>query len=287
MKPLKQSGEPGFVERGEAPRIVVTNKDAAEPALPKTAALPVAKDTFLSETLPEIACDLPGEMVESLTENQLVPGAQMAYLVGPHEGEMGVYAVVQIDTEKAPVALVEAYSPPILVMKVAKAISKKPEKIVAASKEVNEFKVGGWFQGEWFPLVKSDDEEKRLITCVVLEPDVVDKQGDIYSAAVVEAAAHDYLANYNSAKARPPGYDGTETSEQHVVFGVDVDVVESWIAPFDLELNGFKIKKGTWIATFRVRSDDLWEKVKAGKITGVSIGGVSRVRFLNGFDEKS
>jgi DNA adenine methylase len=53
-------------------------------------------------------------------------------------------------------------------------------------------------------------------------------------------------------------------------------ILETWIAPCDLDLNGTTVKKGTWLLAVRVIDDELWDAVKAGKFTGFSIGGSAR-----------
>jgi hypothetical protein len=118
------------------------------------------------------------------------------------------------------------------------------------------------------PICKVDDS-KRLVVGVVLEPDLVDAQNDTIPADVIETAAHDYLANYNKA---------TELGIQHDTFGdIGVELVESYIAPVDFEINGVTIKKGTWVMVVHVSSDDVWLKVLSGEITGFSIGGTATV----------
>jgi DNA adenine methylase len=55
-----------------------------------------------------------------------------------------------------------------------------------------------------------------------------------------------------------------------------VTVLESYVAPVDFEIAGVPVKKGTWLLGVRVLSDELWEQVKDGKLTGFSIGGSAR-----------
>jgi 2'-5' RNA ligase len=112
--------------------------------------------------------------------------------------------------------------------------------------------------------------EKRLVTGIVLEPDEIDAHGDWERSDVIMRAAHRFLADFNRE---------TEMGLQHRIFGsIGVQLVESWIAPVDMELGGQKVKKGSWMMTVKVVSDHLWRKVKSGEITGFSIGGVASVR---------
>lgn len=123
------------------------------------------------------------------------------------------------------------------------------------------------------PLMKRD-EEKRLVYGVVLEPNVVDGQGEWERAETIERVAHRFLAKFNRT---------TELGLQHTIFGeIGVELVESYIAPQDLDFDGELdadsiIRKGSWVMVVRVLDEDLWRAVKEGGITGFSIGGVATV----------
>lgn len=123
----------------------------------------------------------------------------------------------------------------------------------------------------WMPIVKADDDQ-RLATGIVLEPEVVDAQGDIIAATVIRQAAHNFLALYNKK---------TQLGLQHDLMKPDgVELVESWIAPVDMVMNNRMIKAGTWMMTVRVNNDALWNRIKTGQLGGFSIGGVARVQKL-------
>jgi hypothetical protein len=122
----------------------------------------------------------------------------------------------------------------------------------------------------WCPIVKTDSE-RRLVSGIVLQPEVVDAQGDIVGEAVIEAAAHQFLADYNA---------GTTLGHMHKNFDRKLELVESYIAPVDLPINGAVVKKGTWLITSRVVDDATWDQVKNGEIKGFSIGGVAKARPL-------
>jgi DNA adenine methylase len=116
------------------------------------------------------------------------------------------------------------------------------------------------------PLIKGfapDDE--RFVLGIVLEPEQVDAQKDIYSAAEIRSAAHRFMEEFQDVglmhKMRVNGA---------------VKIVESYLAPADLTIAGTHIKQGTWLLGVHVLSDALWEDVKDGKLTGFSIGGSAR-----------
>ncbi len=125
-------------------------------------------------------------------------------------------------------------------------------------------------KGDFQIIVQKLDKDRRLVTGVVLEPGEVDAQGDTVSEEVIENAAGDFLSNYNQE---------TELGLMHKAFGdIGLELRESWIAPQSMKIGGQKVKKGTWIMKMKVVKDKLWDAVKAGKITGFSIGGVATTK---------
>lgn len=141
---------------------------------------------------------------------------------------------------------------------------------------------GGWLFGasqeaKVSNLVKADvqcnvvitkvDSEKRLVYGIVLEPDEVDAHNDTIGEEVIEEAAHAFLANYNRE---------TQLGLMHRLFGnIGVALAQSYIAPSDLKMGGQDVKRGSWLMVVKVIDDNVWKKIKAGEITGFSIGGLA------------
>lgn len=113
------------------------------------------------------------------------------------------------------------------------------------------------------PLLKTDEE--RYVLGVVLEPETVDAQQDIYSAAEVREAAHKFMEEFRNVGLMHQGYVNGK-----------VKILESYVAPADFQIDGSKIKKGTWLLAVRVLDDELWSQIKAGQLSGLSIGGSAR-----------
>ncbi|RJQ04430.1 MAG: methyltransferase domain-containing protein [Bacillota bacterium] len=104
------------------------------------------------------------------------------------------------------------------------------------------------------------DEERQLVYGVVLEPDTLDTQGDTISADEIERAAHRFLA-----KSRVVGQGHKRPAK--------AEVVESYVAPAEMEIGGQRVKKGSWIIAVHVLDPELWRAIKAGEYTGFSVGG--------------
>ena len=110
------------------------------------------------------------------------------------------------------------------------------------------------------PLLKTNEE--RYVLGIVLEPERVDAQQDIYSAAEVRDAAHRFMEEYRNL--------GLMHRE---ILGEQVKILESYLAPAEFEVDGTRIKRGTWLLAVRVVDDELWGQIKTGALTGFSIGG--------------
>lgn len=146
--------------------------------------------------------------------------------------------------------------------------------------------------GKQFAIIKSDekptiqkhvpilktDEEKRLVTGVVYEPNVEDAHGDFMTEEEIEKSAHTFMKEYQ------------EIDKQHNWEGGYGKVVESWVAKADTYVGEQLVTKGSWCMTVYVEDDPTWEEIKKGDITGFSMGGKGeRVEVEKGYseDEKS
>ena len=116
------------------------------------------------------------------------------------------------------------------------------------------------------PVIKGvDPDDERYVLGVVLEPEVVDAQGDIYSPEEIRQAAHRFMEEFG----------GLGLMHRMRVNG-QVKVLESYVAPVDFAVGEVSVRKGTWLLAVRILSDALWEQVKSGELTGFSIGGSAR-----------
>ena len=111
----------------------------------------------------------------------------------------------------------------------------------------------------------ADPKDERYVLGIVLEPEVVDAQGDIYSVKEIRSAAHRFMETFQ----------GLGLMHRLRVNG-DVKILESYLTPADFELGGQEIRRGTWLLVVRILSDELWEQVKDGALAGFSIGGSAR-----------
>lgn len=112
------------------------------------------------------------------------------------------------------------------------------------------------------PIIKATD--KQIIYGEVLKPDTVDLQGDYMTAQDIEAAAHGFLQDSRLIKME---HDKP----------TNATVLESYLAPsdmvFDTPAGKKTVTKGTWLLAVRINDPKVWAKVRAGEITGFSVGG--------------
>ena len=117
-------------------------------------------------------------------------------------------------------------------------------------------------------VVKSFDEELRIATFVVLEPQdddgtTNDLHGDWYDAKTVEESCMNFNRFCKKANLL------------HLMPTSAIEFVESYIQRADCTINGKFIKKGTWLATIYVDQsplgEDIWQGIKNGTFNGLSI----------------
>jgi len=120
---------------------------------------------------------------------------------------------------------------------------------------------------------KTVDEEQRILIGLVLEPNKPiyrNQDGEefniIFSEDTVKELSHNFFKQ---------GFQ-TNSSIEHTSAIEGVSFVESWIvedSKIDKSANfGFSYPKGSWLATMKVDSEEIWEDyVKSGKVLGFSV----------------
>jgi Putative phage serine protease XkdF len=148
------------------------------------------------------------------------------------------------------------------------------------------------------------DEKRRYTLGIVYEPDVLDTDNEFAKAEDIETAAWDFMRTLQGrgqtakagldliAKVQDAINSGDEVklevnddllaqiekrgvNAMHLADLEDSEIVESFIAPVDLTINGQEIKKGSWLAGI-VWDVEHFAKIEAGEWTGYSMGGKAR-----------
>lgn len=110
------------------------------------------------------------------------------------------------------------------------------------------------------------DDTQHIVIGVVYQPDVEDVHGDMMDAVEIEKAAHLFMENQHTYN----------IDKQHDLDADKGYVVESYIAPCDMEIGDQVIAKGSWVAGVKVTDDNAWEEIQKGDITGFSMFGVGK-----------
>lgn len=113
-------------------------------------------------------------------------------------------------------------------------------------------------------LVTKADDPQKLVYGVVYEPDVEDVHGDYMDAETIEKAAHGFMADYQ------------QIDKQHDFTTNAGKVVESYVAPVDMNIGDTTITKGTWVLVTKA-TDEMWESIQKGEFTGYSLAGTAQV----------
>lgn len=115
---------------------------------------------------------------------------------------------------------------------------------------------------EWFVDFVKVEEEKRLVTGIVVEPEVEDTYGDVISVEEIEKAMIRFMEG------------GPEIRVEHDPdFRPKVAIIENWIEREGRAVGEQFIKAGTWLMTTKVLDDEVWEMIKDGRLNGYSFRG--------------
>jgi hypothetical protein len=117
------------------------------------------------------------------------------------------------------------------------------------------------FQKDVKIITKADDEQ-QLVYGVVYEPEVEDAHGDSMTSDEIEKAAHKFLKDFRNI------------DTQHDFDAGAGELVESYIAPVDMDIDGEIITKGSWVIVTKA-TEEIWESIKKGEFTGYSMAGTA------------
>ncbi|NOJ73192.1 XkdF-like putative serine protease domain-containing protein [Paenibacillus alvei] len=110
------------------------------------------------------------------------------------------------------------------------------------------------------------DDSKRIVIGVVYQPDTPDAHDDQMTADEIEKAAHLFMENQHTYN----------IDKQHDLETNKGYVVESYIAPCDMEIGEQTIIKGSWVAGVKVTDEETWDAIQKGEITGFSMWGIGK-----------
>lgn len=119
-------------------------------------------------------------------------------------------------------------------------------------------------------ILKAGSDDERYVLGFVLRKDTVDKQKDIYDAKAIRGAMTTFMVNGHTQ-----GIFHREAAGKRTL------LIENYQAPADFTISkgetsrgtDVQVKAGDWLQGWLIPDDGLWAAVKAGKLTGFSIGG--------------
>jgi hypothetical protein len=124
----------------------------------------------------------------------------------------------------------------------------------------------------------SVDEEQRVVLGPAMIPNKLIKRTDekglpyyvYFTEQTIKDIAEDFLAKMKLNNTNIEHKDDTVTTKN--------TLVESWLVE-DPEkdkssLYGFEVPKGTWMVKYKINDDLTWQKIKSGKLRGLSVEGL-------------
>jgi len=124
------------------------------------------------------------------------------------------------------------------------------------------------FKKAEFKILKTD-EDRRLVGGIVYEPMATDTQGDYTTAEEIDKALVKFMERYASG--------GGKLKVMHKGRAFNFPVIECFQPDEDIQKGGQKIKAGAWWLMIKINSDKVWGAIKAGDLTGFSMGGSAAV----------
>lgn len=149
-----------------------------------------------------------------------------------------------------------------MVLKQEGVLKSYQKEITKAETEVEED-----LAGIKLPVMKSLNEELMQVTYVAMQ-EGTDAHGDFIDSNEIRKAH----ASFQKSAMRANLF--------HLVMTDSFSVLESYLAPTDMSLNGHFIKKGTWLMTLQVHDIDVWQMIKKEEIVGISIGALAKAENL-------
>lgn len=106
------------------------------------------------------------------------------------------------------------------------------------------------------------EEEKRLVTGIVIEPEVEDTYGDVISAEEIEKAMIKFMEGEPKIRVEHNPHSRPR-----------VAIVENWIEREGRVIGKQFVRAGTWLMTTKVLDDKVWQMIKSGELKGYSFRG--------------
>jgi len=110
-------------------------------------------------------------------------------------------------------------------------------------------------------------ERQGIFTGIVLEPDLPDAHEDTFSRAEIERTCHDFMRDYAMSKAE------CSPDVEHTGRDAAADLLENFIAPQDMTIDGEHVSAGSWVQTWLVNDPLTKSEIEEQKLTGLSLEG--------------
>lgn len=119
------------------------------------------------------------------------------------------------------------------------------------------------------PFRVTKTEDQQIVSGVVYAPEEVDGHGEGMTAGEIQKTAFDFMEEFGD---RPKPFSINHETKDHAQ--TLAHLLESFISPVDfIAEDGQPIRKGSWIMSARVVDPEVWDSIKAGELTGWSMGG--------------
>jgi len=132
-------------------------------------------------------------------------------------------------------------------------------------------------------IIYKNENGENIVEMIVLEPEIEDKQHHIISADIISQGKELWdsqspvlgIEHRNKKLELYPLQDFNPNDKQWLSsWNEDFKILNSIIVPQDMTLGSLnqRVKRGSWVLSLEVLSDEIWQKIQNNELTGASIG---------------
>jgi hypothetical protein len=116
-------------------------------------------------------------------------------------------------------------------------------------------------------VIRKIDEDLRRIYSIVYAPGQTDAHGEYMTKDDVREACYGFMRKSRT---------GNVDTQHDCVVDKDCHVVENWLVRKNDEIFPDKTDLDAWSVAMEIKNDEIWDKIKKGEITGVSMWGTGK-----------
>lgn len=121
-------------------------------------------------------------------------------------------------------------------------------------------------------IISRSSDYERKITSIIADPINIDSYGGSIRPEVIRNASDAFMEHFQNY-----GVDHVRDENGEFINQNDkLILLENWTTRNDQHIDGSFVPKGAWIQTWRVRDDDIWDRILRNEYTGFSFVAIAK-----------